>query len=223
MIEIRHKYIDQPLTSSPEHFSTLAVEHPKFLRHLLEELQNQIASDEGEFFYDFGGKESSLKKDCFLLTDPLQVIHDEKKEETSFTKEIASSLDEEGKASFEHLKSEIVEFTKNLSVYTPLPYSFQEDFTFQNFLKFVSVKPSLSEDSLLNKLISSIGVISHIFSKKILVICHLHAYLTAEEIDVLFSEMTKIDVGLINIEHHRPTQVAKDEKVVFVDGDLCEF
>ena len=223
MIEIRHKYIDQPVSASAEHFSTLAVENPKFLRHLLENLQNQIVNDEGELFYYNDGKEASLKKDCFLLTDPLQVIHDEKKEETSFTKEIASSLDEEGKASFEHLKSEIIEFTKNLSVYTSLPYSFQDDFTFQNFLKFVSVKPSLSEESLLNKLVSSVGVISHVFSKKLLVICHLHAYLSVDEIGVFFSELSKIDLRLINVEHHRPIQLAKGEQVIFIDNDLCEY
>ncbi len=223
MIEVKERHVEQWLTCSSDSFTTLVIENPSFLREFIIALKDQIECDDGEFFYLRDGKEASLKKEAVLITDPLQVFRDEKKEETSFIKEVSGSFYEETDKEFERIKGEIISFVKGLSVYSSLPYSFDEGFTVQNLLKFLSFRPEERENSSIVETAKSISIVGHIFKKYVFFIAHLHAYYTAEEIENLFKDMANHDISLICLEHQRPKSAGKSERIIHIDHDLCEI
>lgn len=223
MINIKHHDIEQEIAISEDSFTTLVISNPHFLIDFVNEIKEQISSDEGPFVYLNNGKESSFKKDVIILTDPLQIIRDEKKEDTAVMKEMSASLSETQKENFAKLSSEIINFVEDIAADYPLSVDIDPNFTVQNLLKFVSVTPQVERSTFLEQLCQSISVIAHVYSKKLFFFCHLHAYLSPDEFDIFFKETLKSDAKIILIEHQRPNSIFKAEQIIEIDNDLCEL
>lgn len=223
MIRIKHHDIEQDILSSEEAFTTIVISNPHLLIHFITEIKEQISADEGPFVYINNGKESSFKKDATILTDPIQIIRDEKKEGAAVMKEISGSLSETQKENFAKLSAEIISFVEDIAADYPLSIDIDPSFTVQNLLKFVSITPQVERPTFLEQLCQSISVIAHVYSKKLFFFCHLHAYLSTEEFDIFHREALKSDVKIILIEHQRPTTIFKGEQIIEIDNDLCEL
>lgn len=222
-IELRHHLVETSLTASSAVFSTIAIENPKFFRSFVKELKTQIEDDEGPFFLSVEGKPSSLRKSALLFTDPFTLGNDEKKEDASFQKDVSSLLDDEGKSSFEELKKQISDYLNSLALYSTLPYEYEPDFSLSSFLKFVSFRPVRGNEENLESLVSSVLTAATILRKKLVVMCHLHGYLTPSELGDFHSELAMYDIGLLIVESSRPSGKLPKEKLVLVDSDLCEY
>lgn len=223
MIELCHRQIEQRITSDADGFTTLVIENPHFMVKFISDLTTQIEEDDGEFVCAKDGKEMSLKKKALLLTDPMQIIRDEKKEDTSTIKELALSISETRKEEFANITKEIVNFVENVISDSSIRCSIDSDFTVQNLLKFVSVKPLISESSFLEKLSSTINVITHVYSKELVIICHLHSYLSPNDFSYFFQEILKSDLHIILVESSCPKHLFQKEHLLIVDEDLAEL
>ena len=223
-IELRHQSVEARLAASESGFSTIAIENPAFFRSFVRDLRNQIEiGDEGPFFLHVEGRTAPLAKTALLITDPFALGNDEKKEDASFQKEVASLLDEEGKSSFEGVKEEISRYLKSLAPYSSLPYEYEDDFSLSSFLKFVAFRPLRGQDGNLESMLSAVISTSFILRKRLAVICHLHGYFSLDEIDTFHSELSKHDIELILVESMRPSGKLSKERLTIVDCDLCEY
>ena len=223
MIELCHRKLEQRLKTDENGFTTLTIENPHFRISFISDFSSQIEDDEGEFVCLKDGSEMSLKKKCLLLTDPMQILRDEKKEDTATIKELALSISGNRKEEFAKLSKEIIDFVENVISDSSIRCSIDPEFTIQGILKFASVKPLIGESSFLEKLASTIGVITHVYSKELVVICHLHSYLTMEDFNLFFNEMLKSDLKILLIEPSVPKHRFENERLIVIDEDLAEL
>lgn len=223
MIELKHRLIEQKLIAGNGEFTTLIIKNPCFLRKFITELKDQIEHDEGDFFYFRDGNQASLKKDAFLISDPLFWPRDEKKEQASLVKEIASLLDESGKDEFESLRRNIVDYVRSLSAYASVSLEMDEEFALSSLLKTVGLKPAGNDSSFLEGLISSVSAVGHLFQKKLAIIFGVHGFLELDELGTFHREMERKDISIVLLEAFRPDCLAACEHIIEIDRDLCEI
>lgn len=223
MIELRHRLIEQKLIAVNGQFTTLVIRNPSFLRKFIIELRDQIEQDKGDFFYFRDGNEASMRKEAFLISDPLFLPRDEKKEQTLLVKEISSLLDESGTNEYENLRRKITDYIKSLSAYSSVPFEIDEEFALSSLLRTVGIKPVGNDSSFLEGLALAISAIGHLFQKKLAIIFGLHGLLELNELEIFHHEMESKDISIVLLEAFRPDCLGACEHIIEIDRDLCEI
>lgn len=223
MTEIKHPLLNQSLIWSDNLYTCLNIENPHFLLTFLGEIAEQTQNGDGRFILIEDGAESSFAKKCFLVTDPLSLKRDEKKETTAYIKEITAKLTDDQMEMLADINRDISNFVSSFNESGPLPIDFDKDINAQNLLKSIGASISTQSEEFLTSLLDGLKAISHIYKIGYFFICHLKAYLTQEEIQKLISECRKNDFGIFLIESNQGYPVENAEKSITVDRDLAEI
>lgn len=223
MTVVKHPLLQESLIWSEGTFTTLSIESPHFLLSFVGELQRQIEEGNGRFIILRDGKEASISKQVAVITDPLSIKRDEKKETATYIKEISSRASEEQLQTLARINEEISELVENLSLTNDLPLDYEGEITIQNLLKALGMVIRIPNESFLLSLVSTLNAISHITKCKTFFICHLKDYLSSDELDVFVNEMIKSDIEVFLISGIDPRPSLKSEKRITIDRDLAEI
>lgn len=223
MTYIKHRNISDPLVFDDSNFTTIQIENPHFLLSFMEKLQSEIESESDDFAVEIEGNKTSLSKKACLITDPLNVQIDEKKESNIIIKEISASLDDEMEARLSRINSEISDLISSLAYSYPVALECRQDLSIQSILKAVNITTVISDKAFLNRLLDELRIISHLYQLRIFFIYGLKSFLTRHDLELFIKECRTADIQVFLIESASKYDVIKGEKIIIIDKDLAEL
>lgn len=98
-----------------------------------------------------------------------------------------------------------------------------DDYELKNALNFIEFKPENFDDSLVDKIMQYINIITETNIYKLLCFVNLKAYLDTKSIDSIFKYSLYKKLPIILIEYHHDNIVIENEIKLLIDKDLCDM
>lgn len=200
--------------------NVLVVENRKSMASIVMEFLKQYNGEEGTFVLS-DDKTLNISKNIELIVDPFSINFNNKK----IINGLYSHLTETGNDCLIEDKSKINELIINIldklffqETYIGIEHNL--DFQWADLFKFYGVKISEQYDSLLEKIVEYIKVISEFSSVKIIVFVNLKSYLNDEEMEELYTQAFYSKIHLLLIENNEYIKL-QQENVIIIDEDNC--
>lgn len=224
MITLSIKNIEQRISLSPDKFFNIIIESPVHMRNFVLSLQEHIA--EGNDFilaYDDKNDDLKLSKATKLIENPLFIDVDDKKTNTNIQKDLSQHISYDKKEKFELLKRSIGEYINEIAYDYFLPLKFDEEMNLNSFLKSISLSYSEDLESLLEKVLNQLKILSFVFGYKLFFFINFHDYFANEELELLFSQLNLLEISFVLVSSHVPKHKIDKEFLIVIDEDLCEL
>lgn len=98
-----------------------------------------------------------------------------------------------------------------------------DDYELKNALNFIEFKPENFDDSLVDKIMQYINIITETNIYKLLCFVNLKAYLDTKSIESIFKYSLYKKLPIILIEYHHDNIVIENEIKLLIDKDLCDI
>ena len=146
----------------------------------------------------------------------------DKKIITGLYNNLTETIENSFQEKFYNIKSVLVNFLEDLNIDSSYPLTYNEDFVASDLLKNLKVSPLEDYNSLLEKIVSYIDLISEFTTVKLLVFVNLRNFLTQEDSKTLLEHIKYSSINTLFIEKNQPLRVL-NEKMLIIDKDLCEI
>ncbi len=121
------------------------------------------------------------------------------------------------------LKSNIINFLDLIVKEFDYDIDYNCDVALTDLFKMQSLKPCISDNSVLENLRNFIVFISAYTSVKCFVLLNLHLYFTEDEITKFYSDMLNNHIILLILENSKNFDKISCEKITICDQDMCEI
>lgn len=221
MMVLKHKNIEKEFAFDRTVQYILCIENATFLRKIIFQMTSE--SEENDFLLYEKDKEQKFEKIVYFIENPLNLIIDEKKLNTTIQKDVASSIDSTENEKYLTLLNEINDYLESISYDYPLRLSFDSDMSLQTFLKNFSLSYQPERENLLVSLSEQIKILSEIFKFRIFVFLNLFDFMMEEELLSFLEETKRQEVDVLILSTHLPSYKIQDSYIVRIDPDLCEL
>lgn len=165
---------------------------------------------------------ATLSKTAVYIVDYFGIELNDKKASNALQEKIKNiAFDELHTVATHEIIAALDKYTKLLSLDVDVPVAVG-DVDFAQISKIISVAVLSEGDSVLDRLVDYVTLVSKLTSVKIIVCAHLSSYLEPDELQQFFKHCMQCDVYLLCLETHL-THVLTDETVLVCDKDLCEY
>ena len=198
----------------------LTVENPETYSILLYDLWSQYEGGEGSFIFSDNEKEIKLSTKSECIYNPFSIDCNNKKIITKLYQELKSQSDTFIQEDTVAVRKNIIEYMDKLIATVPygLKYNFDADIV--NMIKAYDIKFDSEADTLLEKIIEYMRIISSICNINIFIFNDIKHYFSIQEINYLYEFAIYNKLYIVIIE---PTESYKNssEKRWIIDKDLC--
>lgn len=198
----------------------LIIEHSDSFSRVVGSLIRQVDGDEGAFIVSDNNKAIKLDKQADIIVDYFSISPNNKKIISKLYSKL-EAVAEEYVIEKAEINSRLISLLDKLTVslgYGDIGYDL--DFKWTDIFKLYNVNFMDEYDSLLERLISYIKVLSELTDVKILFLVNVKSYLDEEEIGKLYQMVNYYKVSLILIESTERSRV-NHEKRYIIDKDRC--
>lgn len=224
-MRIVHKDISNPVIINENKINVLVLENKKFLIDKINELINQINGDYGDYFlFDLNDEELSISKNCEILTDLFSLDFDSKKIKSAIFNELKNiSNSEVFYIKIRELEKNIRDLILEIMYESDFELELDEDFDVTKLLKIYDISISKSYDSLIEKFITYIDILTDVLKIKVIFCVNLLN---------LFDEIDRIEIykylllkkkKVVFIENDYESYDLEYEYKYIIDKDICEI
>ena len=211
--------LDRPITWDEESVPLLVVENPKALRRLLETMQGEACSGDGDVVFSDGIKPFDAAKAVELITDPLSLDFSAKQLATKLT-QAAMETGEDFSERLYEITTMLNDVASQIALNMDYDVTFSELDNFTELLKMMKFHPDAEDLPLHERLMEYMRLSRGLLGKKVFVVYGLFELLGAEEFDYLLAEVTGRKFNVLLVEAHQP-EPTEHVQTVIVDKDLC--
>lgn len=224
-MRIVHKDISNPIIINETKINILVLENKKFFIDKINELINQINGDYGDYFlFDLNDEELSISKNCEILTDLFSLDFDSKKIKSAIFNELKNiSNSEVFYIKIRELEKNIRDLILEIMYESDFELELDEDFDVTKLLKIYDIFISKSYDTLIEKFITYIDILTDVLKIKVIFCVNLLN---------LFDEIDRIEIykylllkkkKVVFIENDYESNNLEYEEKYIIDKDMCEI
>ncbi len=221
MMVLKHKNIEKEFIFDRTTQYILCIENAAFLRKIIFQMTSN--PEENDFLLYEKDKEQKFDKNVYFIENPLNLIIDEKKLNTTIQKDVATSIDSIENEKYLMLLNEINDYLEFISYDYPLRLSYDSNMALQTFLKNFSLSYEPEKENMLVSLSEQIKILSEIFKFRVFVFLNLFDFMMEEELLSFLEEMKRQEVDVLILSTHLPSYKIPDAFIVRIDQDLCEL
>lgn len=203
----------------------IVIDNPKLYSKLLQLLDENTADNDGRLeIFDNSDNKLKLHDTIMPIIDYINLSNNNKVLQSKLKKKIINFMNSDLEVNkligdinhqFSLIKAELSdEITFNLEM--------TDYITIESIYKFLDIKFEDSADTLLQKLINYVKIISEFNIVRILVLVNIQAYLTIDELTELIKTAKYEEVAIIMLESTIRYGISYDKTLV-IDDDLCEY
>lgn len=204
--------------------SLLVVEQPTIFLRVVRELSTKGYEEESGFVLSENNEVLKKKDKLACIINPLAISLNERKILNKLAeklkKEILSTeLLVEGNQIISALESYVINIVQNMEWI--LTYSDKMDI--QSLLSIADIRFDDMQETLVEKLVDYVKVLSELLDIKCFVFVHLLSYLTEYEVDKFYEYVHYQKICVLLVENRQPKTVKKFSEIVIIDKDSCEI
>lgn len=218
--------IRQELILDNQIIYSLVIENQHEYYKLVTSLIGQIndTTEDELFHYSDGVNLLSISTNSEIIYNFFDLTYNYKKINTQITKYIIKQVkNTKTYFDFNELNSQIVLFLEKIKDEIGLPISYKDDFVINDIIKLADFNYNTEERDILTKIVNYINLLINISNIKIIFLIGLKDLLFEDELNILCKEFIHKQINLIFIDSNRKNYILKDEKIIIIDRDLCEF
>lgn len=220
MSELRHFEWEHTINFEDGSITHLFIENPITMRTYISELMDQINGKGGSFVLSEKGKELPIAKNLSIITDPLNIILEEKKINTKVNKDLLqiSQSPELQQASFS-LISTIEQYAEKLldnCIYNIDFDSIDES----KILKMLNFHITEDFETIASKLLEYLNTSNDILKITNFVIVNANIFFAKEELDILEKEISSLKHNVLFIDQSNRYNL---NNVITIDFENCEI
>ncbi len=215
--------LDGPIIFDENHPAVLAVENPQAFTQLLTELKELLLGDTDDCGFYENNEPIHTEKRLELIPDPFAVNLNQKKIINSLYAQLEKQM-----WSAEHLQqtnevlSTVQGYLSLLADTVDYPLAFDEYATGTALLKAWDMRLESEDESLLERLDSYLSACREFLKKDVFFFVNLHAYLTLDQLELLYRSAAYHKSKLFLLEAHETEPLAQEVRVI-LDRDLCQL
>ena len=198
----------------------ISAEHPEVYSSILRDIWNQVQGEMGGFILSENEKIKNIAKEMDCIFNPFVIDCNDKRILSKLYQELKENIDNFLIQESVELNQYIVNFLDEISKISPYALEYGLDLDIIGLLKIYGVKIESIYETLLERIIEYIKVMSQICNIKIFVFVDLKHYLLEEELKQLYEFVFYEKIVLIIIEPVY-TRGIEGEKCWTIDKDLC--
>ena len=200
---------------------TLVCESPHRFCNLAQSIYAQINGADGDWQLLDVHKET-LAKNAAYVVDYFGIELNDKKASNALQDKLKNiAFDELHTVATHEIIAALDRYAKLLSLDVDVPVTVG-DVDFAQISKIISFAILSEGDSVLDRLVDYVTLISKLTPVKLVVCVHLSSYLEQNELQQFFRHCMQCDVCLLCLETHL-THILPEERVLVCDRDLCEY
>ncbi len=222
-MKLSHPFFAAPFDFEKAPVHTLIIENPALFRTLMGELLSQCDGLKGEFLLTASDGAADIGKAVECVTDLFRLEPSENKRLcAAVQKELAELARYELSAELLSLYSHLHELLTETIHRSGLDVEYDDVSDISGIFKLYNLRPSLPNASFGEKLLLYMELCAKYLKKKLFVLFHLHALLSAEEMAAFCKNAFYQKLPLLLVEGKGTDCSALEYKHV-IDPDMCEI
>lgn len=187
---------------------------------LVEDFFLQCSGEKGSFVLSEDAQILKISKVVDILLNPFSIDCNDKKILSKLYQEIRDCGNEDFYMEKEKINSDILLLLDKIMLNVPYNIASTLDFDWMEMCKLYNIQLENSGDTLLERLMEYIKIMSHLCSYKLFVLLNFTLYLNEQEMKMLYEFAAYQKVYLLLIEYAMPMQIS-NEKGCIIDKDGC--
>lgn len=198
----------------------LAIENPLIMTRFIWTMMKQINGGEGDFILS-DEKELKFEKSCGLILDPFSLELNSKKVLTVLYKKLGTSGGSqlEGKSK---LLQDCISLIDQCIVSSGIEnLTYDADIAWNDIFKALGVRFDDHCESLLDKVISYLKILSDLSDTRVLVLLNFTGFFSTKELEEIVKMGSYLKINLVFLEKVEPATYLKEEARYIIDKDQC--
>lgn len=179
----------------------IVIENPKIITKVITTLHVQVNGGEGGFVLSKNDKLLPISKNVIFNMEPISISINDKKVITKLYQEISREIEEMYIEEKQILNTRLLEFLDIAISGLPYPVEYEINVDLIGILKLQNVRIEEENQSLLEKIINYIKIMSELCGYYIFIFVNMKMYLTEIELKYLYESALYSKVNLILIEN----------------------
>lgn len=198
----------------------LVVEEKKLRYKLIDELYRQCEGEDGQFILSDNMQILKLNKVADIIMNPFSIDFNNRKVLAKLYQEIETYGTESFYEEKQRINGDILKLFDKIMLNVPYNITTKLEFELAEICKLYNVQLEDVSDTLLEKLMEYIRIMSQLCALKVFIFVNLTMYLTKDEIKELYNFSFNQKVYLLLIEFIMPENLC-NEKGCVIDEDGC--
>lgn len=198
----------------------MVIEERMLRLKLVSDIYQQCMGEEGDFVLSENTQILKMSKISDILINPFSIDCNNKKVLAKLYQEIRDCCNEDFYEEKERINSEVLLLLDKIMLNASYNITTALDFDLVELCKLYNVKLESSGDTLLERLMEYIKVMSQLCSCKLFILLNFSLYLNDQEMKLLYEFAAYQKVYLLLIEYVMPLRIS-DKKGCVIDKDGC--
>lgn len=204
-----------------ENRTAILVIEEKILRFkLVDELYRQCMGEEGNFVLSDNTKILKMSKIADFLMNPFSVDYNNRKVLTKLYQEIETSGNESFYEEKQRINGDILTLFDKIMLNAPYNISSKLELDLVELCKIYNIVIENEGDTLLEKLMEYMKIMSQLCSVRVFILLNLTLYLNRKEIRTLYEFASYQKICLLLVEYVMPKEIS-DEMGCIIDEEGC--
>lgn len=203
------------------HIPVLVIENVDARLNLINQLNQHISTNSGEWILSDGIKELDLSKKAEIILEPFSIDLNNKKIKSKLYQEIKALADDEFYELGLKLNSDICKYMSCIMDKFPYSLDYDEKWDISNLLKAYSVELSDDCSSLFERLLNYIKLSNQIVGTSIFIVLNAKQYLNHDQLVELYKMSFYSKIQLVLIEFCLIGNKESFEDIYILDEDNC--
>ncbi len=219
-MKIVHKGLNLTMSLSENQVTVLSVENVHAYAEILQDIWNQTQGGDGSFILSDKEKILKISKNVECIFNPFSLKCNDRKIINHLYQQIKEHVDGFFLEETMTINTELNQFIDALLMQMPYALKHNQEMDIMNLLKLYDVEFESNAESILERIIEYLRVMSKLSGINIYVFVGLKQFLRAEELKELykFAFYEKISIIIVESIH---TTLIEGEKGWIIDSDLC--
>lgn len=218
-----HYELTEAILDENTAFTEWIIESPDIFSEYIQELNGQLAGEEGRFVLSENNKELDLEKKADMVINPFSVDVNSRKILNKLYQELTGlSREEQMHTKTLELFRHIQEYMLDLEQCTSYILEFDQEIDIAALLKAVNVHYEMKDVDFLEKIVQYIKIMAAVAGTKLFVIVNLRSYLTDLQMQNLIQECEYQDIKILFIENQQRSCMKRGKRYI-IDIDKCEI
>lgn len=202
--------------------NVLILEKPEEFTNVVSEFKEQLSDSDFGWILSDGGEIISFAKNIEMIINPFDTELNQKRILTKLYSTMEKNVVEsELQNEWKNLYSSILSMADDIMDSMPYMLQCNQDSNITDLFKLLDVKFETNPENLLERLMDYICVINNVYGKRIFILVNIKAYLTKDELQMLYKKMFYEKIYILLIENHDNDDIIEEERITIIDKDMC--
>lgn len=214
-------FLSEPITFDHDFINVLCLENPEIFVKVLKAFYFEMLEENNIIFSD-NLKAIKPKGNIDFIQNYLELNMS-----AAFIKKLYANIAGYCKTELPEetfvIEREIFDFLERINEEYDFDLTYKDDFDFNNFFKFMEVKPDINKERSIECLLDYILLMKKYLETKCFVLSCPHLYFSQEDLKMFYHDIKMNEICILVIESGQYFDKMKEERLYVLDKDLCEI